>query len=135
MARPRVFVDTSAFYALLVVDDARHPRAVRVLDRLEAEDAELVTSSLVLQETIALLQVRLGVDAVRRFAEAVVPGLRVEWIGEQGFQAGLTALLAASLRTVSLTDWTSFEVMRRLRIRRAFAFDDDFTAQGFALEG
>lgn len=128
-----MFADTSAFYALLVVDDINHPHAVRALDRLQVEGATLVTSSFVLQETIALLQARIGIDSVRRFSELVIPGLRVEWAGERDFRAALTALLAAGSRAVSLTDWTSFEIMRRLRIREAFAFDDDFALRGFEL--
>ena len=36
-------------------------------------------------------------------------------------------------RDVSLVDWTSFEVMRRLGIEQAFAFNDDFAAQGFGV--
>lgn len=130
-----VFADTSAFYALLVVHDANHPRAARALGRLQTEGATLVTSSFVLQETIALLQARIGIDAVRRFSELVIPGLRIEWPAEHDFQSALTALLAAGSRAVSLTDWTSFEIMRRLRIRKAFAFDDDFAARGFELVG
>jgi predicted nucleic acid-binding protein len=34
---------------------------------------------------------------------------------------------------VSLVDHTSFIVMRSLGISRAFAFDDDFAREGFAL--
>jgi len=30
-------------------------------------------------------------------------------------------------------DWTSFELMRRRRVVRALAFDDDFVKQGFEL--
>jgi predicted nucleic acid-binding protein len=33
---------------------------------------------------------------------------------------------------VSLVDWTSFELMRRQGIERAFALDADFDRQGFA---
>jgi predicted nucleic acid-binding protein len=40
-------------------------------------------------------------------------------------------MLAAARRKVSLVDWVSFEVMRRTGIDVAFAFDDDFRAQGF----
>ena len=40
-------------------------------------------------------------------------------------------LLAADKRNVSLTDWTSFEVMRDRGIDLAFAFDPGFAAQGF----
>jgi predicted nucleic acid-binding protein len=35
----------------------------------------------------------------------------------------------------SLTDAVSFEVMRRERIRRAFAFDQDFVTAGYELLG
>jgi predicted nucleic acid-binding protein len=45
--------------------------------------------------------------------------------------AATAALLAAGLREVSLVDWTSFELMRRLGATQAFAFDD-FARQGFA---
>jgi predicted nucleic acid-binding protein len=38
-------------------------------------------------------------------------------------------------RQVSLVDWTSFVLMRRRGTSEAFAFDDDFTRQGFTLFG
>lgn len=128
-----VFVDTSAFYALLVADDRMHEEAVATLKRLREADAELVTSSFVLQETIALLQSRLGMTAVGSFVTRIVPGLRTEWIGEEAFLASLAALLASGSRTISLTDWTSFEVMRRAGIRKVFAFDEDFERRGLEL--
>lgn len=127
----QIFIDTSAFYAVLVADDANHAGAASTIDRLQAEDDELVTSSYVLQETIALLQARIGLSAVRQFAEHVVPGLRIEWVDESDFRFALTALLAANSRSISLTDWTSFEIMRRLGIQQAFAYDTDFQTQGF----
>lgn len=34
-------------------------------------------------------------------------------------------------RPYSFVDATSFAVMRRLRVREALAFDDDFSAAGF----
>jgi uncharacterized protein len=45
----------------------------------------------------------------------------------------VSAMLAAGQRDVSLVDWTSFELMRRLGVNTAFAFDDDFAEQGFDL--
>ena len=126
-----VFVDTSALYALVVIDDARHRDALAVLERLRTESAQLVTTSFVLQETIALIQARIGLPAVRALADRLLGGVRVVWIGPDVFGSAMTALLAAQRRTISLTDWTSFEVMRQSRIQRAFVFDDDFFQQGF----
>jgi predicted nucleic acid-binding protein len=52
-------------------------------------------------------------------------------VDEDRHREAREALLAAGRRTVSLVDWTSFLVMRRHGVRRAFTFDPDFGAEGF----
>jgi uncharacterized protein len=44
-------------------------------------------------------------------------------------------VLAAARRNLSLVDCVSFELMRRLGIRRVFCFDPHFAEQGFELVG
>ena len=44
---------------------------------------------------------------------------------------GVTALVAASRRQLSLVDCVSFATMRELGLDAAFAFDRDFADQGF----
>ncbi|MDP2857839.1 MAG: VapC toxin family PIN domain ribonuclease, partial [Bacillota bacterium] len=41
------------------------------------------------------------------------------------------ALLTAGRRNLSLVDCVSFDVMRRLGMEKAFAFDAHFAEQGF----
>jgi predicted nucleic acid-binding protein len=131
MGASRIFLDTSAIYAFLVAEDRGHPAAVRELRSLQRGRANFVSSSYVIQETLALLQARVGMDAVRRFSSGVFPILDVVWIERELYDRALTALLAANSRQVSLTDWTSFEVMRSRGIDVAFAFDPHFGRQGF----
>lgn len=126
-----VFVDTSAIYAFLVPEDDQHKEAKALVESLRAVEPTLVSSSYVLQETVALLQARIGVPAVRTFQKHFAPALEVEWIGVALYQRAMAALLAADKRGVSLTDWTSFEVMRDRGIEQAFAFDGHFDEQGF----
>jgi predicted nucleic acid-binding protein len=125
------FVDTSALYAALDRSDAHHRRAAEALRRLISEDAVLVTSNYVLVETTALLQGRLGMDAVRTFHGDLAPLLQVEWIAEVRHQAGMEATLAAGRRKLSLVDCTSFQIMREAGIATAFCFDQHFPEQGF----
>lgn len=127
-----VFVDTSALYAVLDRDDVEHSAAAKTLGSLLETD-DLVTHSYVVVETTALVQRRLGMDAVRALADDLLPALETTWVDEELHSAAVSALLAAASRDVSLVDWTSFELMRRRSIGTAFAFDDDFTAQGFTL--
>ncbi len=132
-----VLVDTSALFALLDADDENHRAAVTIFEdlvthRLRSE-ARYVTHSFAIVESIALVQNRLGLDAVRDLVDDIVPLLDIEWVGPDLHDQATTSLLAAGRRTVSLVDWTSFVLMRREGIDTAFAYDADFEQQGFRL--
>ena len=72
-------------------------------------------------------------DAVRTLLDDLVSFLEVDWVDEALHRAAETALLGAGRRDVSLVDWTSFELMRRRRLTRAFAYDAHYATQGFEL--
>ena len=127
----KIFIDTSAFYALLDRDDANQEAAKGVWAKILNAENTLVTSNYVLVETFALLQNRLGVVAVRAFQEDIVPILNIEFVDPEVHRSGIAALLAASKRNLSLVDCISFEIMRALGIRTAFAFDPHFKKAGF----
>lgn len=129
----RIFIDTSAFYSLLDRDDAHHPRAKRVWSELLQAIHTLVTSNYILVETVALLQHRLGLEAVRAFHADILPLINIEFVASGAHQSGAAALLSASRRDLSLVDCVSFEVMRTAGINTAFAFDKHFKEQGFAI--
>jgi predicted nucleic acid-binding protein len=96
-----------------------------------ADEEELLCNNYVVIETYALVQARLGMDAVRALTTELMPALRILWVDAELHSAALTALITAVRRQLSLVDCTSFETMRRLNVRRAFTFDDHFAEQGF----
>lgn len=125
------FVDTSALLAVLDASDAAHSVADRTWRRLIERDEPLVTTSYVVVETFALVQSRLGLAAARVLANDVLPLLQVEWLDARDHEAAVKRLFAANRRKLSLVDCASFECMQRFALRRAFAFDDHFTKEGF----
>jgi predicted nucleic acid-binding protein len=127
-----VFVDTSALYAVLDRDDVNHAAAAETYGAL-LDRTTLLTHAYVVVETTALVQRRLGMEAVRALVDDMLPAFDLVFVDESLHRAAISALLAAAARDVSLVDWTSFELMRRLGVTEAFAFDDDFVEQGFAL--
>ncbi len=126
-----LFVDTSAFFAVLDGSDLHHPKARQIWKNLIESSEDLISTSYVLVETFALVQSRLGMEAVRCFDEDILPVVKVHWISESDHRASVSALLIAGRRQLSLVDCVSFTVMRQLQIRRTFAFDTDFVDQGF----
>ncbi|MBP2682982.1 MAG: PilT protein domain protein [Deltaproteobacteria bacterium] len=126
-----IFVDTSAFYALLDGDDAEHSRALKSWEGNPPGEGDLATTNYVVLESMALLQSRLGMHAVRVFHDAVLPLVRIEWIDEGVHAQAVSAFIAADRRGLSVVDLSSFETMRRLGIRSAFTFDRHFRQYGF----
>jgi predicted nucleic acid-binding protein len=126
-----VFVDTSALLAVLSADDTEHAKAAATFGRLLERSAALVTTNYCVLETVALVQHRFGLPAVRSFHHDLLPVIDIAWIEAEDHAAGMMAMLTANRRELSLVDCTSFALMRRLGIRRAFHFDRHFREQGF----
>lgn len=127
----RIFVDTSAFVAVIDADDSNHPSAKARWEGFIRNETLLVSHNYILVETFALLQHRFGLKAARVFNDDVLPVIKVEWVNEAVHKAATSALLAVSRRSLSFVDCVSFEVMRELGIKDAFAFDSHFAEQGF----
>jgi predicted nucleic acid-binding protein len=124
-----VFVDTSAFIALLDEDDVRHGEAARAF-RWLAANTTLVTHNYVQVETIALARRRLGVRAVQRLTDALFPVVRTIWVDSATHASALAVHRAGG--APSFVDQVSFLIMRQNGAEVAFAFDPDFQVQGFS---
>jgi predicted nucleic acid-binding protein len=129
----QVFIDTSAMLAILDASQPDHAAAERSLRRLADENDELITHSYVVVEVNALVQRRLGMDALRDLHHAVLGAIPVTIVDRALHDAAVVAQLAADRRQVSLVDWVSFAFMRREQIEHAFAYDEHFVEQGFQL--
>ena len=127
-----VFVDTSALYAILDRNDKNHGRARKQWDTLLSGAAQLVTTNYVVVESFALVQHRLGMDAVRVLQDDVLPVIQINWVDARQHFIAVAAMLAAGRRMLSLVDCVSFVRMREDGIQNAFAFDAHFSEQGFA---
>lgn len=82
---------------------------------------------------MALLQRRLGLDAVRDLDDTIVPLLGVRWMTERLHRRAMMRLRRMDRRGVSLVDCSSFELMDSEGIHDVFALDENFAAAGFRL--
>jgi hypothetical protein len=126
-----VFVDTSGFYAALAGDDPYHRKAGELLRRAEAEGWRLITSNYVVQESWALIQARLGWEAVEAWHRALLARTEIVWVDEELHRLGAARCRQAGERRLSLTDCVSFEVMHRERVREFVGDDEHFVDEGF----
>ncbi len=126
-----VYLDTSAIVALLDADDANHAAAARAWEFAKEASVRLVTSNYVVVEAAAVVQRKLGPSGLHRLIVDFLPVAALEWVANEDHAAGIAAAVAAARRGLSVVDAVSFQVMRRLGITTAFAFDAHFQEQGF----
>jgi predicted nucleic acid-binding protein len=128
-----VFVDTSGFYAFLDPGDPFHPEARDAFLRAEKEGWQLVTTNYVVHETWAVIQARLGWEAVDAWRDRMLALCSIVWVDQGLHAAGEARCRQARERHLSLTDCVSIELMRRERFDQAIAQDEHFDREGFSL--
>jgi predicted nucleic acid-binding protein len=133
MAIENVFVDTSAFYALMDRSDRYHEKANRLWSSLLDEEVFLKTSNYIIIETLALLQSRLGFEAANLYSSAILALVDVLWVKEMRHNLAFELWLSLGRGRVSLVDCVSFIEMRHNQLEHVFGFDKHFEDQGFRL--
>ena len=124
-----VFVDTSAWYALVDKSDRDHTSAV---DLIKKVNRPLVTSNYIFDETLRLLKIRLGAKVAINFCQKlwnqeVATLIRVT---EKDESRAWELFIQYEDKGFSFTDCTSFALMERLKINTVFAFDEHFLQYG-----
>ena len=118
---------------MLVKNDYMHVRARQNFAHFAQHRVQLVTSSFVLVETAALLQRRVGLEAVHDFQSKIMPLLEMIWVSGDWYTRAIQRLFALNNRSISLVDCLSFEIMESREITHAFTFDKHFSENGFAI--
>lgn len=127
-----VFVDTSAFYAILDVQEQYHSQARTIMRQLAKDQDTLYTSNFVIAETHALVLKRRGSTPAYRFLEFIFQStIRIVRVDQTDETQARSILFGYMSKGYSYTDAVSFAIMRRIHIHRAFTFDDHFAQHGF----
>lgn len=129
----KVLVDTSALLALAFPDDRHHAAAVAFVQG--HPEARLVLTELILAEVATRIRARAGAPRAVAVARSLFDSRRFEllFVDADLVRAGLDLMARFSDKRLSLTDCTSFELMDRLGLESAFAFDTDFRNCGYRM--
>jgi len=134
--RRLVFVDTGAWFGLGDDTDQHHAPAMRTRRLLASERAILVTSNFVIAETHALAIQRNGRDRALLQLRSLLSGtIRREPVLPEDEERAVAIIEQYRDKAFSYTDATSFTIMRRHRITRAFTFDRHFQQFGLTTLG
>ena len=128
-----IFIDSSAFVSLVVERENFHPKAVQWWKN--HKKTQFVTSNLVVVETLGWVRHHIGKDQSVTLGMYLFSGVDIE-VKRLSQHDEITAwelFQKTEGRGVSMVDCTSFVLMKRMKIKEAFTFDQDLTKLGFTV--
>lgn len=128
-----IFVDTAGWVACADRSDAAHDACRTARDRVMRASQMLVTTDFVVDETLTLLRMRLGLSVAETWWHQIDGSSRVRWerISQERFDRGRELFFRHRDKGYSFTDCTSFAVMRELKLTTALTTDKHFKQMGF----
>jgi predicted nucleic acid-binding protein len=131
---PRLFVDTTAWIGLEVINDEHH-LAAKTFRQGSGRTYQWVTTNWILWEAVAWLRRRAGHASAALFGERLLVSGKLEIIT-------ITPILEMSAweifrhyqdKDFGFIDCTSFAAMKALGLTTAFTFDEHFRQAGFRM--
>ena len=130
-----LFVDTAGWMACADSGDPAHDSTCAARDAaLEAGQA-LVTTDFVVDETLTLIRMRLGIEAAAQWWRQIDGSTRLRWerIDSTRFDKARELFFQYRDKAFSFTDCTSFVIMKELRLTHVITTDRHFRQIGFQL--
>ena len=131
-----IFVDTSAWFALLNKKDKEHAKIKEIYQALLENNNTLIISNQVLGETFTLLRYRVKNNELPfKFIELINKSILIKkvFVEEKIGKEALKILENYKDQKFSYVDATSFALMDKLELKYALSLDIHFAAAGFII--
>lgn len=130
-----LFIDTSAFIALIDKDDQYHAQAREFYQKKLSPPFKLTTTNFVVCETINFLRARLPLKYAVEYRDDIITSkiVSIIHITPDMEISAFNVMKRHKDKNYSFTDCTSFVVMKELSITTSFTFDEHFRQMGFAV--
>jgi predicted nucleic acid-binding protein len=128
-----LFVDTPGWLACADSADPAHARSRAARDQALELGQPLLTTDFVVDETLTLIRLRLGIDAAETWWRQIDESSRLRWerVDSERFNKARDLFFQYRDKAFSFTDCTSFVIMRELRLTHVISTDRHFRQMGF----
>lgn len=129
----KLFVDTAGWVACADRNDPAHAKCVTARDAQLRAGAVLLTTDYVMDETLTLLRLRLGLGAAGEWWQRISSSRRVVMVevDHDLREDALRWFFRYDDKEFSFTDCTSFALMKRDKLREVLTTDRHFKQAGF----
>ncbi len=129
----KIFVDTSAWVALKDKSDKHNQKAIELNKELLLNKNRYFTSNYIIDETLTLILMKLNHNTAIEFGEEIRNSKLIEiiYLDKELEEDSWQFFKKYSDKNFSFTDCSSFIIMKKFGIQKAFSSDHHFEQAGF----
>jgi predicted nucleic acid-binding protein len=133
-----IFVDTSAFLAIVNEKDNNHAAAIQFLEEIKngkIRIKKIITSDYIIDETLTRIRYSVGHKEAVEWGKDILASKVIEKLGidREIFGSAWDMFRTYEDKKLSFTDCTSFALMKKKGMEKVFSFDENFKRLGFVL--
>jgi len=123
-----VFIDTSAWVAVINQKDDNYKSARKYFEKLLELNSRLVTNSLIIDDTLLYLKSNFGNTFAKQFLSVIDESsmsvnLRVDWISRRIRRNALDGFLKSSNNDLQIKHFYIYESIKRKKVDIVFSYD------------
>lgn len=126
----RIFIDSNVFIALANDNDPFHVKAIKISEHIFNSNHKLFVSNLILFESATVISLRVGKIQALTFFDNFPKDIQIIKLEDTIEKNSWTIFHKIKDKNVSMVDCTSFYIIEKYKIDRAFTFDKDFEKYG-----
>lgn len=119
-----IFIDTSAYIAVLKKNDTHHKAAVRLFQAHASKDS--ITSQAVLGEVLTVGSMRIDRNQTIAFVEKIVERSTMVYEEQQLIESAMQLFKAVKDKNIGWVDCYSQAIVHQYGIQTVLTFDQDF---------
>jgi len=135
MNKKQVFIDTGAWFAIADKSDYFHNKAIEIFKNFIKDGTVLITSNFIINETVMLLTRKISKKTAIQFLDMIYAdqNLNIAMIDESIEEKAYKIFKSYKDQDFSITDCSSFVIMKESKIKTAFTFDKHFKTMKFSV--
>lgn len=128
----KIFVDTSAFYAMVNRGEKNHKK---IAGFIEKKKNLLVTTNFIFAETLSLITKRLGKNIAIKFGEGLRDSRRIKifFLSEEYQEEAWNLFFEYRDKDFDYIDATCFTFMKKIGITKALTLDKHYNQMSFIM--
>ena len=130
----KIFVDSDAFVAFAVKTDAHHEKASSLLNRLQINHTQFLTSNYVFSESITVISQRSAHKTAIKYIEEMQSSespFQIERVDEAIEEKALQIFKKQTSKNTSFVDCTNMAFLQNMHLDAIFSFDEVYKKNGF----